>query len=280
MSTQRIESVVAMTNGTEECGAIVWWSLNGPTPHKVLHDEVIQLDASFAPAEVGKAVALRRACMDMVRRRQLCRPLNDRGAYAIVRESVKGEEISHQVVCRVKLEMENLVFSDGCEEPTKLQIRQGYELMLNHLQPEDVSVWLCSVVDKMEAVSLRPRGGIYFIPRHHMASWRALAGALKTTSGHQLFEVPAMATDEAVEAILASLTREADVAASAFEAAIEESLGERALNNRVEGCKSLQQKVRTYEALLGTNLDTLRERLVVLEGQLAAAALACHSDTE
>jgi len=53
-----------------------------------------------------------------------------------------------------------------------------------------------------------------------------------------------------------------------------EELGKRAIGTRVRPCDALQEKIESYEKLLGQSLTSLHSRLETLQGGLTAAALA------
>ena len=163
--------------------------------------------------------------------------------------------------------------------PQAGELRAAYERHLGCMSANDVSTWMCELLKVVNGVSLRDTGGIYFIPRSSLATWRAMMGAVRACSAHAVFEVPALRSDEAVEAILDAITREAETAAADMEEEIiMTDLGARALRTRANRCEAIQRKLEDYEQLLGRGMDTLKERLGGLQAQMAAAALAASAD--
>jgi hypothetical protein len=143
----------------------------------------------------------------------------------------------------------------------------------------NLSSWLVRMVYSTHAVGLRDTGGIYFVPRDGVDEWKKLVGAIRAASAHQFFEVPALRSSEAVDAILDALITEAGESILKMEEQLtSDKLGEKALHGRVEKCDAMKSKIESYEALLGTNLDKLRERLDGLKANLAAAALLKGED--
>ena len=137
-----------------------------------------------------------------------------------------------------------------------------------------MSDWLVTLMPTMNAVGLRPRGGMYFLPRDRVPVYHALAEALHAATAHSLYEVPALQTKDAVRAVLDAITREAAGEAELMELALDTGeLGARALKAKVRGCEAMMAKVASYEELLGQSLPELQDRLKVLNRQLTIAAL-------
>jgi len=284
MSTTKIENVI-VTESSDAAGAVVWWSLNGEvsieTAEKAWENSGLSKDL-FIPAVV-ETMALRRAMARMEEKNRLVRPLKLRGHYAVVAEEAGDESIQHTQEARVFLAGEPELKVVVIPENHKLQeeIQSTYDHFLTTFTADDVSWWLVQLTREVKAVSLRSRGGFYFIPRDYLEQWRRMVEAITSISNHQVFELPAMPTKEAVNAILVSVTKEAEEEAKEMEDELmDEKLGPRALRNRVSRCGEMTSKVEHYEQLLGENLQALRERLSSLHALLAAAALTASANED
>ncbi len=282
------KSIIAVQDDVEECGAIVWWSLSSVIDIKLLSGmwEAAGLPEDVFPAPVSENAAFRRALADQQTRRHLVRPLKKRGHFAIVDESVdENEEISHRVSANVFLEngrvevgMPDVETYDAMDRVEELQfeLQRSMDFHMEHLGHSDVSYFLIQQANRLGALSLRDRGGMYFLPKEQLEEWRTIVSVLRSVSEHKVYEIPALSTDEAVEAILDSLLREVEGEVSSFEEALlADNLGVRALNNRVERAEGMREKIGKYAALLGKNLDELTNRVGDIEGKLAAAAILC-----
>jgi hypothetical protein len=98
-------------------------------------------------------------------------------------------------------------------------------------------------------------------------------------ASHQLYELPALRSAEAVEAIMDAVLGEAkkveeeltdDLAAGKF--------GARGLRNRVDRCEAAITKLGTYEELLGQNLASIKETFESLRANLVAAVLVAEQE--
>lgn len=262
-------------------GAIVYWRINGSTKLEDLQEswERARLPSGDLPVEVAAETALRLACQEQKQKRRLVRPLQDGRGYAIVEETAEGDDLSHRVAVRVKLVP--CFWTDSPERLIAHEIRASYERHLNEIHAAAFGSWLVKRVTDCSAVSLRDTGGIYFIPRHGMAHWRRIATAIREASPHQLFEIPAMKSDEAVLSIVDALTSEAT---AEMEALREElaggELGGRALKSRQAACQAVSAKVAEFSALLGIQMSVVASQLTQLEAEITAAQLAAEAAEE
>ncbi|KKN38749.1 hypothetical protein LCGC14_0750120, partial [marine sediment metagenome] len=275
--TQQVQGIVAVTESMETAGCIVWWRLSGSTDGYALRQawEDAGLPEDLVPELPSAEKALRRAVIEQRERRRLVRPLEGTKGWAVVDEAASGDDLDYSVrlkvtlnkIGHVSIEPEGAVGSD--------EIKAAYQRHLAQLAQTDISTWLVRLAARVRAVALRDTGGVYFIPREQVAQWRRMAGALGAASASRVFEVPALKSDEAIEAVLDAVAREAETAAEVMEEELaKENLGERALRTRTERCGAIEEKLSTYEKLLGTSLDALHDRLEVLQAGLATAALA------
>lgn len=275
-------------------GIVAYWFLTGETDMARLRSAWTArgLDPTLLPEDPSAESALRRAATAVVTDGLLVRPLKGkRGRYAFVRETRTDDAVRHEFIGRVELEegTDLLAFygADGLSRTslwmardatgTDIAARVGDEFTaaLGRFSHQAVSSWLIDRVFGLHAVSLRSAGGVYFVPRDHRAAWETMVAAVREASDHQIYAIPAMRSDEAVDAILAAVTRDAEDAAANLEADLANSqeFGERALRSKARHAESAGVKVASYEALLGKNLDALRDRLATINAKLAEAAL-------
>lgn len=269
--------VIALTEDVPTAGAIVWWRLSGT----VLIDELEDawddhgLDVKELPQPPIGIAALRRAVLEQQQQRRLVRKLADGSGYALVIEKADGRDLDYDVHARFTLNPIGVLECEGnAPEKLKEQVRVSYAVHQAELSPTDVGTFLVKQVESHDGVRLRDTGGIYFVPSTALDAWRKVTQALKVASGHLLFEVPALRSEDAVEAVLDAIAQEAAQEADTIAREMaEQDLGERALDNRAERAKAMRAKVQRYEQLLGRELDTLTERLQDLGAQLTVAAL-------
>jgi hypothetical protein len=194
-------------------------------------------------------------------------------------EAETGDDLHHRTDLKVRIEGETVV----CDPPTHAlagPIQAEATFQQSELAAQDAGSWLVSLVRKLEAVPLRDGGGVYFIPRSHLEIWHAMVGAVRKVSAHTISEVRALKSDEAVAAITDAINRDAEQVFGAITDELQKhmageiSLGDRAIETRQARLREMGAKLETYEALLGTRLDAMRERMEKIGGALALGHLA------
>lgn len=269
----QVNGVVAVTEGISTAGAIVWWRLSGSVDASRLRDtwEAEGLAAHLLPDTPSASTAIRRAVNEQREARRLVRPLDGGKGFAIVLESVTGDTLDYDVACKVRLDAVGRLKVEPSYHPLADAVRADYEKHLTELSGQDISAWLVGLMSKVDGVGLRDTGGIYFVPRHGIDQWRQIARALREASHNTVYEVPALKSDEAVDAILDAISAEAAAEADSMEKDLQTDLGQRALETRMGRCDSVEQKMTRYEGFLGRRLDELRGRIIDLRAQLTVA---------
>ncbi len=265
-------------NGAEQAGAVVWWRTSGGIDLAALDAAwgAAGLPIKLVPSAPRPSAALRRAVNEHRGERRLVRPLAS-GGFALVDENASGDDLQHEVTCRAKLvppvgDGAPTIAVEPPDHPIAPHLTASYAAHLGQIEQGDVSPWLVKVIEHCQAVSLRDTGGIYFVPKAQLDTWRAMVAAIRTAGQHTVFEMPALKSDEAVAALLDAVVREAEATASLMEQEVSGGdLGERALKTRVERAAALESKVTSYEGLLGTTLTEIHERCERLRAQLTIA---------
>lgn len=273
----------------EALGAVVYWSIRGETSYVTLCERLLAADipADDLPAETTPSRALGRAAADASAKRVFCRSsTND--SY-IVGVQIKGQasnrlrEIGEFKLVSTKKGTETEVklgftYTGATDEHFKLfnelkkDVAARYEHELTILRPSDVGAFLISYAHQISSIALRPSGGFYFIPRPMKGAWSNLTNAVG--SPHSFYEVPALPAAEAVHAITDALAEEIEGAIQSVRAELndpEKPIGAKALDNRAVSCKALLKKVRAYEELLETKMDSMCEQINYLEVAVATA---------
>lgn len=279
--------IVAVNGDTDQAGAIVYWALSGPMTHFAL--EIAWVQAGFDRGDVPAPPNPQTACLRAVneerseRARRLRRPLGGRKGHAIVDEDAKERDLEYAVVCRAEVDAAGRIQVETECDGLRRRIETAYQRHLfNELSATDISGWISRrLLPKVDAVALRSTGGFYFVPNQNLQQWRSMAKAIESCSYHTFYEVPAMHTDEAVKAILASIQTEAKGIADDMWADLADGkIGERALSTRAKKAEAMRSKVARYERLLGLALPNLQESLEKLQANLAAAALKAHAEED
>jgi hypothetical protein len=276
------KDIIAVTENIPQAGAIVWWRLSGGLQGDKLYDawDEAGFDVQVIPENPAPPTALRRAMNDQKQARRLVRPLEGRKGYAVVNESAKADDLDYDISVRASVSVIGMLTVESDYDGSDTQrliaeVEASYKRHCHELSTQDISSWLsCIVIPKVDGVSLRDTGGMYFIPHDKLAEYSAMVDAVAGVSGHSFFKVPALRSADAVDAILDAVTQEAAAEASKFEADLEAgNLGERALSNRVESVEAAEAKVARYEKLLGAAMPELSKRLEQLRANLTVASM-------
>ena len=291
MDTRNPGLVAVQAGDGTTCGAITWWALSGVVDMEDLMDafDAEGLDRAFLPPLPEAATALGRAAAECADKRTLVRPLDRRGMWEIVTESVVEDEhqaprLTHSFECRVELRPDKTALVVPEDHRFAKKILAAYGVFRGSLTSTDLSYWLSGMVNRVaSAVALRERGGMYFVPKAHMETWRRVARTLRACSAHVVYEVPALKTDEAVEAILTAVRHDAELELKAMEeymARPAEKISTRGLNAYARQCAEVRAKLEHYAALLGVALPDMAERAENLAGAINAAKLIERSTNQ
>lgn len=253
------------------CGRITMWDLSGDVDLGRLAAALGDVVAH--PDEPSPKVALHRAVDDVARLNRL--EVRNRGAgeWVIVDEPEQdGDRLIYPVACSAHLANDTEVVVRGPR--ASLDVQGAYDRARASLATTDVGNWLCDTLTKLGGIGLRDRGGVYFVPQDRVDIWERVVAALKTCSSHRVHTIPAMRSQDAVEAILTALTADTKAACDAMVEDIGSStLGKRALETRENQTADLLARVDRYEGLLGTQLDELRDAIDKTRQAVAVARM-------
>jgi hypothetical protein len=236
------------------------------------------LDERYLLMLPSPRVALQRAVESLRERRQLIRQVQ--GGWAFVREREVGGQLDYEQVGAVRFDsLHNLVFDSETSDKTRSYVEGQFRSNLSVWSHGDIGSWITDQAVRLHGVALRPTGGVWFVPRDSAEEWRRIAAALRAASAHVIYEIPALPTKGAVEAILDAVSREAaDEAQKIEEELAGGELGVRAMETRTACAEAMERKLAKYEELLGRSLSDLTGRLETIRGNIAAAILAAEAD--
>lgn len=214
--------------------------------------------------------------MELQKQRRLARSLpDDRSGYAIVDESPDPvTTLAYNITLQVWNEKGTLHFNP-LGHHLQNTITTAYDRHLVTIGSDDVRHWLThKVLPLALAVTLRQGGGVYFIPDRCIRDFRLILQAIKASSAHRIFAVPAQRSEDAVAGVLDAICNETEEEITQMNKKLTEGdLGKRALNTQLGQCDQQIEKLRRYEELLGIKQDVIKDRLMVLRAQFTEAML-------
>lgn len=277
--------IVAVTDALKDgsTGSIVMWSLNGGLNMSRLQISwsCLGLPEEWLPESCSPEVAFSRACKDQEQKHQLVRA-HPKGGFVIVAEKMGDDafDYSGKADCHVTLNKIGRVVCDPSDHPVAQAVKDAFDLHLEQPMTVDASAWLTGLMVRLDAVGLRATGGVYFIPAHRMAVWEKVREAIEKATTHTIYDIPAMPSDRAAEALLDALAQECTSAASEIEEeckADDAKLGTRALKSRIAATENVKSKIQRYESLFGAQLTDLHVRLDRLKAALTTAVFKTES---
>jgi hypothetical protein len=264
------------------CGAITWWRLSGTLNYDRLVEEwqMADLPPSELPAPPSDTDALRRALLSLRGPRTLIRALPGTG-FAVVDESfdetdaVAEPEYAVRFKTWIDYEALELRFDPPLEDEEVSGIVGKFLVARRELDAGDLSSWLVRRIYKHEAVALRDTGGIYFVPETRAEHWSRFADIVHKISGSRIYEVPALKSERAVEAIVAAVIAEANASVAELTKRLDKGeLTERGLRSQARKCEELADKIRSYERLLGVKLGDMHNVVHNVDARIADMLLA------
>ena len=286
--------------GSKYAGATIFWKLRDTSTRlaldEALHSVGVVREQRMLPLEPSPEKCLRRACKKLREYRRLIRPLEGKKGWALVSEKATKDNVSHETDVIVRYTTTEGCNGDISWEPTyegrarmgwntlddmEKTVREAFDEEFHVLNHGDMSAWLLRHVHCMNAVALRDGGGVYYIPGGFIGHWEKLSEALKLLGASRAYSIESVKAENAVEAVFDALVDEATSMAEKVRGKMEEdSLGLRAMHNRIGTCESFLAKISRYESFLDTNMDRVHEQVNDLKVELSAAILAADDDDE
>jgi hypothetical protein len=273
------DQILAVAAADETTGAVWFWqTVGGDVSVQALADAWTAegLPARWLCDGPSDDVALRRA-VESQKTKDIMIRKHPRGGWAIVREASAGGRLTYGVSVRVYLEAGTVgvCTETGEQNETTAAMRAlllpEFERAKRAHAASDLSAWLVRLASReLSSVALRERGGVYFAPRDEVRTLRAIKRALARAGAHDIHEIPALRSAEAIAAILDAISREVATECATLDGEIAAGdLGVRAARTRIGEIDALAEKVRRYEALLGRPLGDALTRLSALRAQLS-----------
>ena len=273
----------------DACGTIVWWRLSGGIDLARLTEawKASGLDPAWLPEPPSADVALHRAMCEHRTSTHLVRALKN--GWALVQERVEGsgddEKLRYTELVRASLNKVGRPHVVGAYDLEPVvearyhnRIDQDFDHYSNTLTQADLPAWLSRMMTRVNATTLRPTGGVNFVPRTSLATWEKVVGALHAASSHKVFGVPAMPTADALDAIMDAIEQEAQGEIEAIEEQlIESDLGVRALHGRITKTERINDKLSEYEDLLGRRSTAMHEKIEKLRANISIAIIKAEA---
>ena len=276
-------------------GSVIWWRLAKSTSLEALSDGFRRLGLEDYIPEPRTAMSCLRAALsdryeveDKKTERLVVRSVPK--GFVVVKERPKEDKSAGddwgEVVARVVLsEDEKDVLLDPFDYDIRQQIIAAMTEAKKWLSSGAVGGALVKIIE-VWGLSLRPNGGVYWLPKDMVSCWDAVSGVVVNASArkdkegedvepNRVFKLNVEADTDMVEAIGDILTNEVEAELSRMERELSVGdLGTRAIETREARSQHLLDKVYKYEQAFQKKLEGLQERFVRAEQAAAMAKLA------
>jgi len=239
----------------------------------------------YAPKQNSKLVATHQALKSVCGRKdRLIRPLKGEPGYAVVREE-KGEDgksLSHTV------EFDALMPA-GSDFPVFRNpdgeyfspvedgaITHRFQIECERVQASAVSKSLVQIIDYMHGISLRPRGGVYWIPQGAVAKFEKVAECFQNSCEGNLNKVYFQTTvhdDKLRDSVIMGLTESIEnETRQMLEALSQPDVGKRAKKTKMDRCGKLLKRISGYEKMFQVSLQELQKHVADVEAEAMMTA--------
>lgn len=251
-------------------GAAVYWSVSSSTQLDALTTGLTAVGLErFAPNQPTMTVAVKAALTDLYAApRVLIRP--DRGGFSVVDEAAGPLGLVHTT--RLTVRFSNGLSVEPVESVEFDRIVAAVQAQRELVPVAALTQMLTAIVRSLGGIQLRSTGGFYWIPARSLDLWRQVMAVVNRAGPNEVSMLTTIVDDAAVAAVSAALTAEMEAEVRQMTDELATGLSERAMKRRSEQLTALVNRLKDYEASLGTTLDTLRQSLVTLETGLIASA--------
>lgn len=265
----------------EGVGSVSWWSL----PGNANRDELVTacqnagLDTKFIPSVPTADTCLQRALEDVFKDRNTLVKKSKSG-FAVLPKGVDengNPEFRTNITASLLTERRQFPGLDiqGCGTSYQDAIREAYVANQSLLAQQELSAMMVALVRSLNGIGLHDRGRMYFIPTTEIERWKAYSQAIGSVCQLKVFNLPTMRVDEAIDVLGASVQKEVSERITEINATIRTWMQEvedakanggsvrkirsDAIDNQEKEIERLIALATTYQTVLGTNLETLKQ---------------------
>jgi hypothetical protein len=261
-------------------GYFCWWSVNGAT---LTRDQLKALLKKFGIKYKMPKVNLRSTFLKAVREVRgahknkgiLLRKIKksaDVYLFGLVDETVEKKQLDYSHSATMKFNPKNGNLSVDHPHKAFDLVKERYEMYKNNLNADDIRDIILTILSEVNSVSVRQRGGIYFVHETHRKMVEKLENLLPEIPGDNVFLVaPQIDTERSKKAIYKGFVESLKARIRGFETDLDDEKGisqKHALRQRLKEFKKIKKEMEFYkDALqfqvedLDTSLESLTEKV-------------------
>lgn len=260
-------------------GSLVYWAIKD---FRIPFQEFLaRMDKAGIPTDLAKEVSAKSALIAAIKtenkgkKNKFHRKLVDeksQAAFAVVNQAVDTAHLNvdFQKETTVILDKENKsIRIDGFNSD---EIKNKFENILQTYSADQFrNVILRYLSRDAAAVSIRDRGGVYFVPETHKDQLQKLVNFFELFPECAIEIIPIADMAQAKKSMWRALVGEVEYEMEILREEIgkmDPSTSDKVIQRRVEKVKELSDKVSMYESLLQGTADTLNTSLKDIQGML------------
>lgn len=263
--------IIALKEDNDAAGLICYWGLSGAADQDAFQEALEEAGAGTKiklPSVPTPNESLKRTLEYVGSAHHVLVRKHPKGGYALINESVTedSEDLDYKTGLRVWWEgtrKEGHLCWSNPNNPLVSTIVERFRYFRTHITAREITMWLpLCARHECDAVSLRPNGGVYFVPKASRAKWEAICKVVQDMDLAKFYALPALATEGALEAIMDAVLNEAARLNAEMDSALQrETLGKRGLDSLGAQLAGFSEKLKRYEEILGCKLPDVTDKL-------------------
>jgi len=248
-------------------GAIVYWSFGPGTSLLNLRDVLDRHGfAKYSPERMTDGAALRAALAKEFDGHKVF-PVDIEGktVFEVVKVRADKDRLTndYEHVLTASVNSKQVIDLDAGDYDLLTRLTDLFEGYVSLVPVSQLTAVMVAIVDSLGGVTMRPAGGIYWIPDAHWERWKKLADDIELTGPKNRVDACRVILDEScLKAVREALSNEVSKEAAAIDETIHcPKTGMRAAATARKRAQELQDKIRSYEAAFSIALPELADQL-------------------
>jgi len=259
-------------------GSAVFWTLGESTDYNALSNALSACGfRKFIPERMTDYAALKAALEHCFPDHEIF-PVKGAGTtfevVSVRRDQFdKRNNFSHVLTASVTASL--TIDTDQFDTAIDARITEQFQINRNTVPYHNVSRCLVDIVFDLQGTTLRPSGGIYWIPNNNFERWETVAAAVESAgSKNQAFALRTFLDEHSATVLRAALSAEIAREARSIDETLHDPVtGLKAAATAKKKARSLRAKIEAYESAFSMALPDLKRALDDATNQEATANL-------
>jgi hypothetical protein len=256
MNEQRIDNVA---------GALVFWSFGPGTQLSKLREALTANGfGQHSPERMTDGAALRASLAAEFEGHKVFPVIVEgKTVFEVVKVSAEGNRNNYEHVMTASVNGKQEIETDSYDTKQEERIRESFSGYCTLVPTSQLTNVMVEIVMSLGGVTMRPAGGIYWIPECHWTRWKALADAVEQTGPKNRCDACRVILDEnCLKSVREALTAEVNREAATINATLNDpETGKRAASTATNKAQALREKIAQYETAFGIAMTDLSKAM-------------------